>query len=138
MANTFTTNASYPKPIDESIIQEDFGNLQEAHNDLADNLESHLTGIQSAADAGINSTVPDAGFRPVVALQLTSDGSITSIAGAILGKPITFLMQSIGSFQFADEGNFLLSAAFAPTEGDTLTLVWDGTNFVEIARSANG
>jgi hypothetical protein len=137
MANTTTSNASLPKPIDESFLMQDVENLEDAHNNSMDILERCLAGIQTAAVTGVNASIINTRGNRIVQLQVTSAGCIASITGAIRGMPFTMLFQSVGSIGMSDVGGFILSAALTPAVNAAISFVWDGTNFIEIGRSAN-
>jgi hypothetical protein len=51
--------------------------------------------------------------------------------------PFTMIFQSVGSTGMVDAGAFVLSAALNPAVNAAISLVWDGTNFIEVGRSAN-
>lgn len=137
MAFTYSANASLPTPVETHQQTQDFEDVQGAQVESHRNLEALLTGSQSAVNAGINASVINAGGKPLVLVQLLSAGSIGSIANVINGFPFTLLCESAGSMGIPDAGGFRLASAWVPTTQDTLTLVWDGTNYYEIARSAN-
>ena len=52
--------------------------------------------------------------------------------------PFTLMMMSSGaSFGVGDVSPFLLAAAWIPnTTKGNLTLVWDGTNYIEVGKAA--
>ncbi len=137
MSNTTTSNASLPKPIDESFLMQDVENIQSAHNDSMDILERCLAGIQTAAVTGVNATSVNTRGNRIVQLQVLSALCIATITGAIPGMPFTMIFQSVGSTGMVDTGAFVLSAALNPAVNAAISLVWDGTNFIEIGRSAN-
>lgn len=137
MAETYSSLCSLPSPIRESISPADRINLEDAHATAMSRLEAFFAGVQGATAAGLNSSIIDAGNRPYVELQHLSIGSITTIVGMLLGRPTTFLIQSIGSYNFIDVGNFVLAGNFVPTTLDSITLIWNGIQYVEVARSAN-
>lgn len=77
-------------------------------------------------------------------LRLTSDDATAanrtftlSASGAITGQVYVIIGPATNQCEIADTGIQVLSAAWSPTTGDTLTLLFDGTNFNEIARSNN-
>ncbi len=77
-------------------------------------------------------------------LQLTSDdGTATnrtftlSATGAITGAIYVFIGPASNQCEIAVTGIQKLSATWSPTALDTLTVIFDGTNFVELARSNN-
>lgn len=137
MANTLTSLSSLPMPIYEAVSPNDLINLLSAHNSAMALLESRLAGIQTAATVGVNASVVDTGGRSLVLLQMLSSGCIATIIGAQIGRSFHLLFQSVGSIGLADAGVFNLAGAFNATLSDVLTLVWDGTNYNEIARSLN-
>lgn len=59
--------------------------------------------------------------------------------GWLVGQELLLAFVSAGATtaQLADSGNVSLSAAWEPTEDDTLTLVWSGSKWLEKARSTN-
>lgn len=137
MANTTTTNAALQKPIVESQIFQDLVNLQAAHAANMDILEKAIGGFQTAATTGVNASVINTNGNRTVAMQLISAGSIATIIGQIKGMPFTLIFQSSGSIGMADVGIFKLNSALAGAVNTAITLVWDGTNFTEVCRSAN-
>lgn len=68
---------------------------------------------------------------------ITGTTSITSIsaASAVAGRVVTLIFQ--GALTFTDGSNLKLAGNFVTTADDTITLVCDGTNWYEVARSAN-
>ena len=77
-------------------------------------------------------------------LQLTSDDATAtnrtftlSATGAITGQTYVLIGPASNQCEIADTGIQVLSATWSPTTGDTLTLKFDGTNFIELARSNN-
>lgn len=77
-------------------------------------------------------------------LQLTSDDATAtnrtftlSATGAITGQIYVLIGPATNQCEIADTGIQVLSATWSPTTGDTLTLLFDGTNFNELARSNN-
>lgn len=137
MANTFTTNASLPKPIDESRIFEDFENLQAAHNTAMDIMEVQFQGIGSVTVSTGNATVLNTTGKRIVYINAHSAGSIATITGMLTNVPFTLIAQSGASFGIVDVGVFALASSLIFTPDDTLTLVWDGTRYYELGRSVN-
>lgn len=139
MANTFTSLVSLPSPIVEGISPSDRINLQDAYRTAMSLIEEKFSGVQSAASAGVNSSIIDTGGRPLTFLQHLSFGSIATIVGCIVGKAFTLVVQSgaSGAYNIIDNANFNLAGNFVPTTLDSITLVWDGSVYHEIARSVN-
>ncbi|TAL45427.1 MAG: hypothetical protein EPN91_02115 [Salinibacterium sp.] len=69
--------------------------------------------------------------------HVTGTTSITSITstGIAAGTMITIIFDGI--LTFTDGNNLKLAGNMSTTADDTITLVFDGTNFYEVARSAN-
>jgi hypothetical protein len=77
-------------------------------------------------------------------LQLTSDNATAanrtftlSATGAITGARYTIIAPASNACELADTGIQKLSTAWSPGAYDTLTLLFDGTNFLEVGRSDN-
>jgi hypothetical protein len=142
MAYTGTTNISLAKPIIQSIIHEDVCNLLSNNSTNLDLLDKVLSGVVAIATNATNVNTQGNRF---VQLQMNTTSSIASLAGAIVGMPFT-LIQMINSSNASFVGlatantNFLLASDWNPSYlghlKKNITLVWDGTNYVEIARVA--
>lgn len=65
-------------------------------------------------------------------------GNIT-IAPGVAGQLLVLEFVSVaGTASYADGiGNLVLASGFTPTAGDTLTLIFNGTSWVELSRSVN-
>lgn len=78
-------------------------------------------------------------------LQVSSDDTtaanrtFTLAASALVGHTLllSFVSGGATTAQLADTGAVKLSAAWEPVQYQTLTLVSDGTNWLETSRSAN-
>jgi hypothetical protein len=70
-------------------------------------------------------------------ITVTGTVGITSITASYPGRVVTLQFSNASPGQVTDGSNLKLNGNFVPTTDDTLTLVCDGTNWVEIARSAN-
>lgn len=138
MANTLSTNLSLPTPITEAISPSDLVNLSAAHATAMTILEKGVAGVQAAATVGVNASIVNTGGNRTVLMQQTSAGCISSITGMITGMPFVLIWQSCGSIGMADTGVFKLAGALAGSLNLALELVWDGTNYTELSRSANG
>lgn len=137
MATNASANLGLKTIIVESIAPNDRLNLQDAEVANCSILERSMAGIQTAANAGVASSIINTGGAKVVMLQLIASSSITSITGMYVGVPFVLVAQSGTSMGLPDSGVFKLSAAWIPTSDDTLTLVWDGTNYYEVTRATN-
>ena len=77
-------------------------------------------------------------------LQLTSDNATDtnrtftlSATGAITGQIYVIVGPATNACELADTGIQKLSATFSPAASDSLTLLFDGTDFIELARANN-
>jgi hypothetical protein len=68
--------------------------------------------------------------------NITGTTNITSIVTAGL-LPGIYVLQFADVLTFTDGNNLLLSSNFVTSANDTITLLFDGTNFREVARSVN-
>ena len=66
---------------------------------------------------------------------ITGTTTITSVTASYPGRVVT--LNFGGILTFTDGSNLKLNANFVTTADDTITLVCDGTNWIEIARSVN-
>jgi hypothetical protein len=85
-------------------------------------------------------------LNPQTALiRITSDNTtatnrtFTFPNGYRMGQQLLLTVVSAGATtcQLLDAGNVALSAAWTPQLNDTLSLVWTGSSWVEVARSDN-
>jgi hypothetical protein len=74
--------------------------------------------------------------KAVMPVGVAMGTSITDLTGGVVGQIVVLLFTDSGT-SIADSGNFKLSAAFSSSTDATLTLVYTGTSWVEITRSAN-
>ncbi len=139
MANTYTTNASLPKPTYVHVIHDDIELLKAAHNTTVDILDNICAVVDIATNATVINTT---GARFVKLYDTSLAGSITTIVGAELGKPFTLIgagsNASLANHLLYDVSPYVLSASFQYNlgMGNNITLVWDGTNYIEIGRAA--
>lgn len=80
--------------------------------------------------SGANIDPGDATF-----VDVSGTTNITSMTAKRAGRVVTLKFQGI--LTFTDGGNLRLNGNFVTSADDTITLVSDGTNWYEIARSAN-
>ncbi len=69
--------------------------------------------------------------------HVTGTTGFTNITTTGLGTGVMFTMIFDDALTVTDGGNLKLAGNFTTTADDTLTVVFDGTNFYEIARSVN-
>lgn len=70
-------------------------------------------------------------------VDITGAVTITSITASYLGRRVTLRFTAATPGIVTDGGNLRLAGNLTATTDDTLTLVCDGTNWHEVARSAN-
>jgi hypothetical protein len=82
-------------------------------------------------------TIPDLGR----VFQITGTTGITQFSGGgAIGRVVTLIFNAsltVSELTVSDGNNLLLSGDFNATQNDTITLVDNGSNWIEIARSAN-
>lgn len=69
--------------------------------------------------------------------HVTGTTTITSVSGTGVTAGTTITIIFDGALTFTDGSNLKLNGNFVTTADDTITLVYDGTNWHEVARSAN-
>ncbi len=92
-----------------------------------------------------NQVINPSGYWSMINLEsdsTTASQRTFTILGSTLDGQALILMFTSGSSttaELADSGNCLLSAAWTPTQGDVLTLVWNSrlAKWVETARVDN-
>lgn len=73
---------------------------------------------------------------PLITISGTAD--ITSVTAGSVGQQVTLLFSGIAATNgVVDGSNLKLAGNFLYTADDTLTLISNGTNWYEIARSVN-
>jgi len=77
-------------------------------------------------------------------LVLTSNGAnnnrtITFTDGTIVGQLVVIKVVAGGAqgVELVDGGTFSMAGDFGPDNNDTITLIWDGVDWVEVARRNN-
>ncbi len=142
MTQTYTSNVSLPKPVNQNVIHDDVDLIKYAYPKAMDILESLLTGTTTILANTSNSNIINVAGKRIVKLQVESiTGSLTSIAGAIPYFPFSIICisgASCGTQGMDDKAPFKLTAKWFPNDiGNNITLVWDGTSFFELGRSAS-
>ena len=101
-----------------------------------------ITGITSselsitAANIATNASIVSTAGAKVVNLYSCSAGSISTITGMLENIPFMLINRSSGaSLALLDASPFLLNGNVIPNSvGSNITLVWDGTNYIELGR----
>ncbi len=69
------------------------------------------------------------------AISVTGTTTITSVTASTVGRVVTLVFAGI--LTFTDGSNLVLAGDFVTTADDSITLMSDGTNWIEISRSVN-
>lgn len=116
---------------------------------VSGNTYSGVTASQLVTLSGTNNRVLDKAqnSRTVASastITLPEISDLFTISGTVQIDNITpswvqriVILKFAGALTVKDGGNLLLSSDYVTTSNDTLTLVCDGTNWIEVARSAN-
>lgn len=136
MAYSSTTNLSLRKTTKTAIGYQDDENFHTDSNSNSDVLEKAIAGI---ATAPTGASIPNLnGCRILELNPRVSKCSIASIAGTIKGVPFTIISKANSSTAFVDDkALWKLSATWVARANYSITLVWNGTNLVELGRSNN-
>ena len=82
-----------------------------------------------------NASLIDISTFTSINLYYSTYGSIGTFINARNGQPFTLFTNQASFPVIKDGGSFLLSADWIPASvGDNLTLVWNGTSFIEVSR----
>lgn len=90
-------------------------------------VEDKVTTVASATTIALNNSAH--------LFSVTGTTDITSVTASWAGRRVTLIFA--GALTFTDGSNLKLAGNFVTTADDTITLICDGTNWVEIARSDN-
>ena len=90
----------------------------------------------SSTDIATNASIVSTAGAKIVNLYSCSAGSISTITGMLVNTPFVLINQSSGaSLSLLDASPFLLNSNITPNSvGSNITLVWDGTNYIELGR----
>ena len=109
-------------------------NLVEVANDLGTgNYTNHPSGVSTSVASATTISIPFAGTL----IPVTGTVTIATINASTYNAGRTVTLQFAASVQVAVSGNIKLTGntAFNATASDTLTLICDGTNWIEVARA---
>jgi hypothetical protein len=116
-------------------------------NDLDNNLGGPINvigtpGAGNVMTDNLPSAMPTTASAATVTLPISSDlhtisgtTTITSIAASWVGRRVTIVFSGI--LTLTDGSNLKLAGNFVTTADDSITLVCDGTNWIEVGRSVN-
>lgn len=94
---------------------------------------SNLLSSKDSASVASAATLALPNGRRLV--TVTGTTTITSIAASYQDREVVLVFSA--AVQVTDGGNLRLAGNFAATAGDTLSLICDGTNWIEVCRSGD-
>ena len=115
-----------------------FGTTELVTNVKLHTLIDSATLSETSADIATNASIVSTAGAKIVNLYSCSAGSISTITGMLTNIPFMLINRSSGaSLALLDASPFLLNGNVTPSSvGSNITLVWDGTNYIEIGRVA--
>ena len=113
-----------------------FGTTELVTNVKLHTLIDSATLSETAADIATNASIVSTAGAKIVNLYSCSAGSISTITGMLTNIPFMLINRSSGaSLALLDASPFLLNGNVTPNSvGSNITLVWDGTNYIELGR----
>ena len=82
-----------------------------------------------------NATRPNVSKLSALHLKFSTYASLTTFAGCVKGQEFTLIALQASMPRVPDGGKFILNGVWIPKQNSTLRLIWDGTNYIEIART---
>jgi len=113
-----------------------FGTTELVTNVKLHTLIDSATLSETSADIATNASIVSTAGAKIVNLYSCSAGSISTITGMLTNIPFMLINRSSGaSLALIDASPFLLNGNVTPNSvGSNITLVWDGTNYIELGR----
>ena len=113
-----------------------FGTTELVTNVKLHTLIDSATLSETSADIATNASIVSTAGAKIVNLYSCSAGSISTITGMLTNIPFMLINRSSGaSLALLDASPFLLNGNVTPSSvGSNITLVWDGTNYIELGR----
>jgi len=113
-----------------------FGTTELVTNVKLHTLIDSATLSETSADIATNASIVSTAGAKIVNLYSCSAGSISTITGMLENIPFMLVNRSSGaSLALLDASPFLLNGNVTPNSvGSNITLVWDGTNYIELGR----
>ena len=113
-----------------------FGTTELVTNVKLHTLIDSATLSETSADIATNASIVSTAGAKIVNLYSCSAGSISTITGMLTNIPFMLINRSSGaSLALIDASPFLLNGNVTPSSvGSNITLVWDGTNYIELGR----
>ena len=115
-----------------------FGTTELVTNVKLHTLINSATLSETSTDIATNASIVSTAGAKIVNLYSCSAGSISTITGMLTNIPFMLINRSSGaSLALLDASPFLLNGNVTPNSvGSNITLVWDGTSYIEIGRVA--
>ena len=113
-----------------------FGTTELVTNVKLHTLIDSATLSETSTDIATNASIVSTAGAKIVNLYSCSAGSISTITGMLTNIPFMLINRSSGaSLALIDASPFLLNGNVTPNSvGSNITLVWDGTNYIELGR----
>jgi len=113
-----------------------FGTTELVTNVKLHTLINSATLSETSTDIATNASIVSTAGAKIVNLYSCSAGSISTITGMLTNIPFMLINRSSGaSLALLDASPFLLNGNVTPNSvGSNITLVWDGTNYIELGR----
>ena len=113
-----------------------FGTTELVTNVILHTLINSATLSETAADIATNASIVSTAGAKIVNLYSCSAGSISTITGMLTNIPFMLVNRSSGaSLALLDTSPLLLNGDVTLSSvGSNITLVWDGTNYIELGR----
>jgi len=113
-----------------------FGTTELVTNVKLHTLINSATLSETSTDIATNASIVSTAGAKIVNLYSCSAGSISTITGMLTNIPFMLINRSSGaSLALLDASPFLLNGNVTPSSvGSNITLVWDGTNYIELGR----
>ncbi len=83
-----------------------------------------------------NDTTPSVALGELFLSTNAAPTTVTQLDDGAVGQRVT-IVSTNSNFQITDGGNFRLNGNYSSTADDVLELIWDGSLWREISRSAN-
>ncbi len=113
-----------------------FGTTELVTNVKLHTLINSATLSETSADIATNASIVSTAGAKIVNLYSCSAGSISTITGMLTNIPFMLINRSSGaSLALLDASPFYFNGNVTPSSvGSNITLVWDGTNYIELGR----
>ena len=113
-----------------------FGTTELVTNTKLHTLIDSATLSETSADIATNASIVSTAGAKIVNLYSCSAGSISTITGMLTNIPFMLINRSSGaSLALLDTSPLLLNGDVTLSSvGSNITLVWDGTNYIELGR----